>query len=149
MRKIMRYWFLLVVFLLLSVSSSSMAQRKGRGRAGRTSGFSRERPGRPSGWNQGEKKGWNTDVPPGIEKKDNRFPPGLSREERAREREIKEKKIREEKTKREKERLSTDPEENISPEEAREKGREELKQRLRNQKMENKLRGNINIDEQE
>lgn len=147
MREIVRYWVVLVVLLLLPVSSPIMAKGKGRSGAGRTSGFSRERPGRPSGWNQGEKKGWNTDIPPGLEKKNDGFPSGLSKEERVREREIKEKKIKEEKTKRERERLFSDTEENISPEEAKEKVREELKQRLRNQDMENKSKGNVGKQE--
>jgi hypothetical protein len=122
-----------------------MAKGKGQGRAGSTSGFSRERPARPSGWNQGEKKGWNTDLPPGIKKKDDRFPPGLSKEEMVRKREIKEKKRKEEKAKRE--RLFSDTEENISPEEAKERAQKELKQRIRNENMENKLQGKV--DEQE
>jgi len=35
----------------------------------------------PPGWNKGEKKGWTSDVPSGIEKKQGWMPPGLSEEE--------------------------------------------------------------------
>lgn len=38
---------------------------------------------RPPGWDKGEKKGWTSDVPPGIEKKGGWMPPGLSKKEKA------------------------------------------------------------------
>jgi hypothetical protein len=38
---------------------------------------------RPPGWDKGEKKGWDTDVPPGIEKKDDWLPPGLNKKGQA------------------------------------------------------------------
>src|SRR3989344_5142759 len=35
----------------------------------------------PLGWSKGEKRGWTSNVPPGIEKKEGWMPPGLSEEE--------------------------------------------------------------------
>ncbi len=44
-------------------------------------GKAKERGNKPPGWEKGEKKGWKSDVPPGIEKKGGWMPPGLSKEE--------------------------------------------------------------------
>lgn len=46
-------------------------------------GKAKERGNKPPGWEKGEKKGWKSDVPPGIEKKGGWMPPGLSKEEQA------------------------------------------------------------------
>ncbi len=65
-----------VTFLsLLLVSTLAFAQGKGRGRSG----------GEPPGWEKGEKRGWHTDVPPGIEKKGDWMPQGLSKEKQGQE----------------------------------------------------------------
>lgn len=80
MRQSRRYCVLLVVFLVLSVSSPSSARKKSRGRGGRAPTFHRGGvKKRPSGWDQGKKRGWNSDVPPGIEKKGDWQPPGLGK----------------------------------------------------------------------
>jgi hypothetical protein len=147
MQKLIRYWFLLAVLLVLSVSSSSSAKKKGRGGAGKAPSFSRGETERPSGWNQGKKKGWNTDTPPGIEKKDGWLPPGLSKERKEKEKEIKEKKIKEEKAKGKKEQFSSEHKKNISPIKEEKKAQKELKQGLKNQKVEEKLKGNVGKQE--
>lgn len=79
MRRSRQYWVLLVVLLVLSVSSSSSARKKSRGGGGRAPTFHRGGIKRPSGWDQGKKKGWNSDVPPGIEKKGDWRPSGLDK----------------------------------------------------------------------
>ena len=63
------------VFIIASVllgSSVAPAQGKGKGHSEK-----------PPGWEMGEKKGWTSDVPPGIEKKGGWMPPGLSKDEQA------------------------------------------------------------------
>ncbi|NVM23948.1 MAG: hypothetical protein HWN68_19490 [Desulfobacterales bacterium] len=65
-----------VTFLsLLLVGSLAFAQGKGRGRTG----------GKPPGWEKGEKRGWHTDVPPGIEQKGDWIPQGLGKEKQGQE----------------------------------------------------------------
>jgi hypothetical protein len=49
--------FFIVILSLFLVTSLALAKGKGRGGSN------------PPGWDKGEKKGWNSDVPPGIEKK--------------------------------------------------------------------------------
>jgi len=77
MRKVImiRCWVFVTFLSLLLVSSFAFAQGKGKGRRG----------GKPPGWEKGEKKGWQTDVPPGIEKKGGWMPPGLSKEKQCQE----------------------------------------------------------------
>ncbi|MBW1766722.1 MAG: hypothetical protein JRJ65_06675 [Deltaproteobacteria bacterium] len=48
-------WFFTMFLSLFLIGSMSIAKEKGKGR--------------PSGWDKGEKKGWQGDVPPGQEKK--------------------------------------------------------------------------------
>jgi len=65
----------IVVFIAVSMVLTCtvvLAQGKGKGRRDE-----------PPGWQKGEKKGWEGDVPPGIEKKGGWMPPGLSKEEHA------------------------------------------------------------------
>ena len=65
----------LVVFLMLSFfllgPSFTMAQETEEERTGTSEA--------PPGWDKGEKEGWSSDVPPGIEKK-GEMPRGLSEE---------------------------------------------------------------------
>ncbi len=49
-----KYWIFMVIICLLFVASSSFAQGPDS---------------RPHGWDKGEKKGWDSDTPPGLEKK--------------------------------------------------------------------------------
>ncbi len=59
MYKVMRCWIFIVIVCLFFVGSLDFAEGKSKG------------PGdRPPGWDKGEKKGWNSDVPPGLEKKE-------------------------------------------------------------------------------
>ena len=69
MWKAMRRWFLVAIGFVLLASSLALAQGKAYGRNGK-----------PPGWGKGEKKGWQSDVPPGLEKKLGGMPPGLSQE---------------------------------------------------------------------
>ena len=54
MSTIKRCWIFIVIVCLFFVGSSSFAQGP---------------KSRPSGWDKGEKRGWGSDVPPGLEKK--------------------------------------------------------------------------------
>lgn len=73
MCKGMRFGVLvLIIASVLLGSSLALAQGKRKGRS----------EGSPS-WQEGGKKGWTGKVPPGIEKKDDWMPPGLSKEKRA------------------------------------------------------------------
>ena len=55
--------FFIVCLSLIFAVSSTYAKGKGRG----------HNKNRPSGWEEGEKKGWDSDVPPGLEDKDKKF----------------------------------------------------------------------------
>lgn len=69
MWRIMRY--LLVVAIASAFLGGSLAWAQGEG------------PGkRPPGWQKGEKKGWERDAPPGLEKKGG-MPPGLKKKQGA------------------------------------------------------------------
>ncbi len=70
MYKAMRCWVFVAIASLFLAGSLALAQGKGKGRGGN-----------PPGWEKGEKKGWQSDVPPGIEKKGGSMPPGLSEKE--------------------------------------------------------------------
>lgn len=73
MCKAMRFGaFVLIIASVLLASSLALAQGKEKGHSEG-----------PPGWKKGEKKGWTSDVPPGIEKKGGWMPPGLSKEEQA------------------------------------------------------------------
>ncbi len=54
MYKLISSWVFIVIVCLFFVGSSSFAQGPDF---------------RPRGWDKGEKKGWDSDVPPGLEKK--------------------------------------------------------------------------------
>jgi hypothetical protein len=54
MSTIKRSWIFIVIVCLFFVGSSSFAQGP---------------KSRPPGWDKGEKRGWGSDVPPGLEKK--------------------------------------------------------------------------------
>lgn len=71
-RRLMAWAVVLTTPLILLVTGKVMPKSKGRGYGEA-----------PSGWSKGEKKGWTSDVPPGIEKKGGWMPPGLSKDERA------------------------------------------------------------------
>ncbi len=63
----------IVVFFLSCSLSATFVFAKGGGKGYGSSS--------PHGWSQGKKKGWNSDVPPGIEKKDEDWKPsGLTDE---------------------------------------------------------------------
>ena len=66
-----------VVFLSCTLTATwTFAKEKGKGQ-GDTS---------PSGWSKGEKKGWKTDVPAGLEEKDKSWnPSGLNKEKKVQE----------------------------------------------------------------
>ena len=68
MRKLMRNCVFVTIASILLAGSMVFAQGKSKGRGNK-----------PPGWQKGEKKGWNSDVPPGIEKKGGSIPPGLSK----------------------------------------------------------------------
>ncbi len=72
MYKAMRCWVFVAIASLLLAGSLALAQGKGKGRGGK-----------PPGWEKGEKKGWQGDLPPGIEKKDVWLPQGLTGKEEA------------------------------------------------------------------
>lgn len=60
-----------LIFILNPAMIIAYAQGKGQGQKER-----------PSGWEKGEKKGWLSDVPPGLAKKEGWIPPGWSRGEK-------------------------------------------------------------------
>ena len=60
--KLIKVLFIACLSLIFAVSST-FAQGKGRGHNKK----------RPPGWDEGEKKGWQSDVPPGQEKKDEKL----------------------------------------------------------------------------
>ena len=60
----MKKGILIVLLTIFFLSPQASAGDKGKGR--------------PHGWSKGEKKGWNTDVPPGLEKKGLSAPQDLS-----------------------------------------------------------------------
>jgi hypothetical protein len=62
---------LVLIFVVNSVTVQAYAQGKGRGQKET-----------PPGWEKGEKKGWFSDVPPGIAKKEGWIPPGWSKGEK-------------------------------------------------------------------
>jgi len=70
MRKLMRNCVFVTIASILLAGSIVFAQDK-----------SKRRGNKPPGWQKGEKKGWKSDVPPGIEKKGGSIPPGLSEKE--------------------------------------------------------------------
>lgn len=70
MRKLMRNCVFVTIASILLAGSMVFAQDKSNGRGNK-----------PPGWQKGEKKGWKSDVPPGIEKKGDSIPPGLSEKE--------------------------------------------------------------------
>ena len=63
-------WVIVVCLSLLLISVTAFAKGKGKGHSG----------DRPFGWDQGEKKGWQSDVPPAMEKADDSHTPGLSKD---------------------------------------------------------------------
>lgn len=69
--RIILLW-IVVIFLGCSLSATLVfARGGGKGHGG----------GGPHGWSQGEKEGWNSDVPPGTEKKEGDWQPsGLNQE---------------------------------------------------------------------
>lgn len=72
MRRAMRWCSFVIVAFILLAGSSALAEGKGKGSGDKS-----------HGWGKGEKKGWENNVPPGIEKKGDWMPPGLSKEEQA------------------------------------------------------------------
>ena len=88
MYKLMSSWIFILIVSLFIVCSLS---------------FAKEKKSRPSGWDKGEKRGWDSDVPPGLEgkrqgQKDKRG--SLTDEERASKKEARKEKRREHKDKR-------------------------------------------------
>ena len=71
-RRLMVWTVVLTTTSMLLITGKVVGQGKDKGRGEK-----------PPGWSKGEKKGWTSDVPPGIEKKGGWFPPGLSKEEQA------------------------------------------------------------------
>ena len=72
MCKAKRWCSLLVIAsMLLAISPVFAKSNKAKGRSDQ-----------PPGWSKGKKKGWVSNVPPGIEKKGGWMPPGLSKEEK-------------------------------------------------------------------
>jgi len=69
--RIILLW-IVAIFLFYSLSATSVfAKSGGKGHGG----------GSPHGWSQGKKKGWNSDAPPGVEKKGEDWKPsGLNDE---------------------------------------------------------------------
>jgi len=63
----MRNCVFVTIAAILLAGSMVFAQDKSKGRGNK-----------PPGWQKGEKKGWKSDVPPGIEKKGDWLPPGLT-----------------------------------------------------------------------
>ena len=61
-KKLIKALFITCLALIFAVSSA-FAQEKGKGHNKK----------RPPGWDEGEKKGWQSDVPPGQEKKDEKL----------------------------------------------------------------------------
>lgn len=62
----------LVVSMVVLASLTTVVSAEGKGKSsGKT----------PPGWAKGEKEGWTSNVPPGIEKKGGWVPPGLSKQE--------------------------------------------------------------------
>ena len=70
MRKLMRNCVFVTIAAILLAGSMVFAHDKSKGQGNK-----------PPGWQKGEKKGWKSDVPPGIEKKGGSIPPGLSEKE--------------------------------------------------------------------
>ena len=113
--RIILLW-IVVIFLLYSLSVTSVfAKGGGKGHGG----------GSPHNWNQGKKKGWNSDAPSGVEKKDEDWKPsGLTDE----------KDLQKEKEKIEKQQEETEKKQ----EKEQEKARERKRHREREQKGESK-----------
>lgn len=72
MRRVVRWCSFVTIASILIAGSLALAEGKAKGRGDK-----------PHGWEKGEKKGWEGDVPPGIEKKGGWLPPGLSKEEQS------------------------------------------------------------------
>jgi len=69
----MKIWVVVLITVPIVLASTVvLPQGKGKGESNE-----------PPGWQKGEKKGWESAVPSGIEKKDGWMPPGLSKEGRA------------------------------------------------------------------
>ncbi len=69
--KLIKVIFIACLSLIFAVSST-FAQGKGKN----------QNKNRPPGWEEGEKKGWQSDVPPGLEKKDEKQKKKRNRRER-------------------------------------------------------------------
>ncbi len=72
--KLLKVGFIMAVgsiFVVISTTIPAYAQGKGRGQKEI-----------PPGWEKGEKKGWFSDVPPGLAKKEGWIPPGWSKGEK-------------------------------------------------------------------
>lgn len=65
-------WMAVVCLSLLLTGLPALAKGKGKGQGIK----------RPPGWEEGEKRGWQSDVPPGMEHRDNGLPPGLDETEK-------------------------------------------------------------------
>jgi len=72
MYKAIRCWVFVVIASILLTGSLTMAEDKTKGGGDKL-----------PGWEKREKKGWEGDVPPGIEKKGDWLPPGLSKGEQS------------------------------------------------------------------
>ncbi len=59
MYKVMRCWIFIVIACFFFVGSLDFAEGKYK-----------DQGDRPPGWDKGEKRGWNSDIPPGLEKKE-------------------------------------------------------------------------------
>lgn len=60
MYKVIRFWVFIVIAGLFFVGTLAFAEGKSKGNGNR-----------PQGWDKGEKKGWHSDVPPGVDRKGN------------------------------------------------------------------------------
>jgi len=60
MYNVMRFWVFIVIAVLFLVGSLDFAEGKSKGNGDR-----------PQGWDKGEKKGWHSDAPPGLDRKGN------------------------------------------------------------------------------
>lgn len=72
--KLLKVAFVMIGALIFVVSyTTTAAYAQGKGR---------EQKERPLGWEKGEKKGWFSDVPPGLAKREGWIPPGWSKGEK-------------------------------------------------------------------
>jgi hypothetical protein len=107
MRRIMRYFVVAAMVTLLCGGSTALAKDKDKTRGPRD---------RPSGWEQGEKTGWEGQLPPGLEKK-------VDEEDGVKEKKKEKKKKKDKKKKVKKKKDGVDEE--VEEEELKESGEEE------------------------